>query len=100
MHACSLNSKLREKGKKEEGRRLREFVDAAYRLDPRVAAHRAAQVAERYVVMPHCYVVMPHRYAVLLVSACICTEAHIIGGWHRHRCRCVLLDSFMTIICP
>lgn len=93
-HACSLNSKLREKGKKEEGRRLREFVDAAYRLDPRVAAHRAAQVAERYVVMPH-------RCAVLLVSACICTKTHIIGGgWHRHRCLCVLLDSFMTIICP
>ncbi|GLC41260.1 hypothetical protein PLESTB_001081800 [Pleodorina starrii] len=30
------NSKLREKGKKEEGRRLREFVDAAYKCDPRV----------------------------------------------------------------
>jgi hypothetical protein len=27
----SNNSKLREKGKKDEGRRLREFVDAAYK---------------------------------------------------------------------
>ncbi|KAF8060498.1 histidine--tRNA ligase [Scenedesmus sp. PABB004] len=42
-----INSKLREKGKKEEGRRLREFVDAAYRVDPRVAARREAQAAER-----------------------------------------------------
>ncbi|GIL94969.1 hypothetical protein Vretimale_1073 [Volvox reticuliferus] len=30
------NAKLREKGKKEEGRRLRDFVDAAYKYDPRV----------------------------------------------------------------
>ncbi|GFH32919.1 uncharacterized protein HaLaN_32216, partial [Haematococcus lacustris] len=30
-----MNSKLREKAKKEEGRRLREFVEAAYKLDPR-----------------------------------------------------------------
>ncbi|GLI61035.1 hypothetical protein VaNZ11_003299 [Volvox africanus] len=30
------NAKLREKGKKDEGRRLRDFVDAAYKYDPRV----------------------------------------------------------------
>jgi uncharacterized membrane protein len=42
-----INSKLREKGKKEEGRRLREFVDAAYRVDPRVTARKEAQAAER-----------------------------------------------------
>ncbi|WIA15047.1 hypothetical protein OEZ85_001747 [Tetradesmus obliquus] len=42
-----INSKLREKGKKEEGRRLREFVDAAYRVDPRVTARKAEQAAER-----------------------------------------------------
>jgi DnaJ family protein C protein 2 len=44
---CSINAKLREKGKKEEGRRLREFVDAAYRVDPRVIARKEAQSAER-----------------------------------------------------
>jgi hypothetical protein len=44
---CSINAKLREKGKKEEGRRLREFVDAAYRVDPRVIARKEAQAAER-----------------------------------------------------
>jgi hypothetical protein len=44
-----MNSKLREKGKKEEGRRLREFVDTAYRLDPRVAARKEMQAAERSV---------------------------------------------------
>jgi DnaJ family protein C protein 2 len=43
----SINAKLREKGKKEEGRRLREFVDAAYRVDPRVIARKEAQAAER-----------------------------------------------------
>lgn len=42
-----MNSKLREKGKKDEGRRLREFVDTAYRLDPRVAARKEMQAAER-----------------------------------------------------
>jgi len=42
-----INSKLREKGKKEEGRRLREFVDNAYRLDPRVVARREAERRER-----------------------------------------------------
>ncbi|KAF6264387.1 DnaJ-domain-containing protein [Scenedesmus sp. NREL 46B-D3] len=42
-----INAKLREKGKKEEGRRLREFVDASYRVDPRVIARKEAQAAER-----------------------------------------------------
>lgn len=44
---CRINSKLREKGKKEEQRRLRDFVDAAYRLDPRIAARKEMQAAER-----------------------------------------------------
>ena len=30
-----FNAKLREKGKREETRRLREFVDSAWRQDPR-----------------------------------------------------------------
>lgn len=47
LPACRINSKLREKGKKEESRRLREFVDAAYKLDPRVMARRELQAAER-----------------------------------------------------
>jgi hypothetical protein len=46
-HHRSINAKLREKGKKEEARRLREFVDAAYRVDPRVIARKEAQAAER-----------------------------------------------------
>ncbi len=42
-----MNSKLREQGKKEEKRRLKEFVENAYRCDPRVIAHKEAQRAER-----------------------------------------------------
>jgi len=42
-----MNSKLREKGKKEETKRLREFVDAAWRIDPRVTAHREEEKLER-----------------------------------------------------
>lgn len=42
-----INSKLREKGKKEEGKRLREFVDAAYRFDPRVIRRKEEEKAER-----------------------------------------------------
>ncbi len=42
-----MNSKLREAGKKEEKRRLKEFVENAYRCDPRVIAHKEAQRAER-----------------------------------------------------
>lgn len=30
-----FNAKLRERGKRDETRRLREFVDTAYRQDPR-----------------------------------------------------------------
>jgi DnaJ family protein C protein 2 len=43
----SNNAKFRERGKKEETKRLREFVEAAYRLDPRVAAKKEADKAER-----------------------------------------------------
>lgn len=42
-----INAKLREKGKKEEAKRLREFVEAAWRIDPRVAAHRDQERLER-----------------------------------------------------
>ena len=42
-----MNAKLREQGKKEEKRRLKEFVENAYRCDPRVIAHKEAQRAER-----------------------------------------------------
>lgn len=43
-----MNSKLREQGKKEEKRRLKEFVENAYRCDPRIIAHKEAQRAERW----------------------------------------------------
>ncbi len=42
-----MNAKLREAGKKEEKRRLKEFVENAYRCDPRVIAYKEAQRAER-----------------------------------------------------
>ena len=41
------NARLREAGKKEERKRLREFVEAAYERDPRVAARKAQVKAER-----------------------------------------------------
>lgn len=41
------NAKLREKAKKEEAKRMREFVEAAQRTDPRVAARREEERAER-----------------------------------------------------
>lgn len=41
------NSKLREKGKKDEGKRLREFVDNAYRIDPRVVKKKEEDRIER-----------------------------------------------------
>ena len=37
------NSRLRNKAKKEETRRIRDFVDAAFKLDPRVVAYKQAQ---------------------------------------------------------
>lgn len=42
-----INSKLREKSKKEEAKRLREFVDAAYKTDPRVTARREEERLEK-----------------------------------------------------
>lgn len=44
---CRINSKLREKGKKEEKVRLKEFVEDAYKCDPRVIRHREEERAER-----------------------------------------------------
>ncbi len=41
------NTKLREKGKKEEKARLKEFVEAAYKRDPRVIARKEAERAKR-----------------------------------------------------
>lgn len=35
-------------GKKEEGRRLREFVEAAYKMDPRVIRKKEEEKAERW----------------------------------------------------
>lgn len=42
------NSKLREKAKKEETRRLKQFVEAAYSLDPRMVRRRAEEKAQRW----------------------------------------------------
>jgi DnaJ family protein C protein 2 len=47
-----MNSKLREGGKKEEKRRLKEFMENAYRCDPRVIARREEQKAERCAPRP------------------------------------------------
>ena len=41
------NAKLREKPKKEEIRRIRGFVDLAYKLDPRITRRREAERAEK-----------------------------------------------------
>lgn len=41
------NSKLREKGKKDDFKRIRNFVELANRLDPRIIAQKEAQRAER-----------------------------------------------------
>ena len=41
------NARLRSKAKKEETRRLREFVDRSYLLDPRVLARKEEIRAEK-----------------------------------------------------
>ena len=41
------NAKLREAGKKEEKKRLKQFVEDAYRRDPRVTARREFEKSER-----------------------------------------------------
>jgi DnaJ family protein C protein 2 len=41
------NSKLREGGKKEEKKRLKQFVEDAYKRDPRVIAHTEFKKNER-----------------------------------------------------
>lgn len=43
------NAKLRERAKKEEKARLKEFVEAAFKRDPRVIAHKEAEKAKRCV---------------------------------------------------
>ncbi|KAK9818427.1 hypothetical protein WJX72_012515 [[Myrmecia] bisecta] len=42
-----INRKLRDIGKKEETKRLKEFVENAYRTDPRVARRKEKEKAER-----------------------------------------------------
>eukprot|EP00887_Chlorella_sp_A99_P003237 scaffold9.g3237.t1 len=42
-----FNAKLRERGKRDETRRLREFVDTAYRQDPRILRRKEEERAER-----------------------------------------------------
>ncbi|KAI7843108.1 hypothetical protein COHA_003279 [Chlorella ohadii] len=41
------NRKLREQGKKEEFRRIRDFVDCAYKQDPRILRRKEEERAER-----------------------------------------------------
>ena len=65
-----MNSKLREQGKKEEKRRLKEFVENAYRCDPRVIAHKEAQRAERCAsVLAHSYWTVPEICKVSIWTA-------------------------------
>ncbi len=47
----SNNSKLREKAKKEEGKRIRAFVEAAYKYDPRITAFKDAERADRHAAL-------------------------------------------------
>ena len=47
---CRQNAKLREKGKKEESKRLRDFVENAYKIVPRVLQHKEELKQERCVV--------------------------------------------------
>ena len=42
-----FNAKLRESAKKDEKKRFKEFVEAAYSKDPRVAQHREEERAQR-----------------------------------------------------
>ena len=44
------NAKLREGGKKDEKKRLKQFVEDAYRKDPRVVARREFEKSERYIL--------------------------------------------------
>ena len=41
------NSKLREQGKKDEKKRLKQFVEDAYKRDPRVIAQRQLEKEQR-----------------------------------------------------
>ena len=69
-----FNSKLREAAKKDEKRRLKDFVEAAYARDPRVLAHREAERAQR--CGPACQLL---RSARLLKQQCHC--ASFVGAW-------------------
>lgn len=42
-----FNSKLREKAKKEETRRMKAFVEAAFSIDPRMLRRRAEDKAAK-----------------------------------------------------
>ena len=44
------NSKLREKAKKEDGKRMKEFVENAYRIDPRIAKKKEDEKNEKWVL--------------------------------------------------
>ena len=48
------NAKLREKAKKEDQKRLKEFVENAYRIDPRVAKKKEDDRMERWVELRTC----------------------------------------------
>ena len=62
-----MNAKLREQGKKEEKRRLKEFVENAYRCDPRVIAHKEAQRAERCAQNTHVPAIMADSIYLILL---------------------------------
>lgn len=58
------NTKLRERAKKEEKARLKEFVEAAFKRDPRVIAHKEAEKAKRcaggaYMALPILFSALP-----------------------------------------
>ena len=41
------NAKLREKAKKEDQKRLKEFVENAYKIDPRIAKKKEEERMEK-----------------------------------------------------
>ena len=47
-----FNSKLREKAKKDEVKRLKAFVETAFNQDPRMVRRRQAEKAARCATLP------------------------------------------------